>query len=594
MASSISNANITNFDSDPDVTFRISDENYGDMAVVTVKEEPLSDDESILNCDSIDDFYEFADTSLPVDVGCSELVKDNVIQATNEVPKHGSILVSLLADSTLKSYHQMYRDVGTTMNTVSESSLKFNLVGNKNVMEKYQCQSKLTRPLIVDRGKVVQLEPQKSQTVKTQVSEPDEHQFKCLQCSEVFELKSQLEMHEIGQMQFKNCSSSLSRQEVITVKEEVLSDDEVVMNDASANEYYDIEGTSLPVDGDLEIKNPNSVSLGSNTSDNGLNVVEVCADSMLKNYHGIYNDVESALGSDSKSVKLNPVANKDGTRKHEKHTTNLGSANMNVTKVMQQQQFKTKPKFERVYGTPSVEHRFKCQECSETFELKSYLVNHEISHDHFRKYKQRPKVDYVKRSHTTNCAGSVNMNVTKVMQQQPERKPRFAPSSFAMCYLLNRSYRTNYLSSVKVNKKKVQRQFKTKPTVEPPCDTSTEGHRFKCKECGETFELKSCLLMHEISHEQCRRYSSPPVLERMKRARTTYCVVGSVNMNDKKAMQQQQQPEMKPTTEASCKTPSVERRFKCQGYSKTFKPKSHLLLYEIAHEQYGRYTKWSQ
>jgi hypothetical protein len=593
MASSISNANITNFDSDPDVTFRISDENYGDMVEVTVKEEPISDDESILNCDSIDDFYEFADTSHPVDVECSELVKDNVIPATNETPKHGSILVSLLADSTLKSYQQMYRDVGTTMNTVSESSLKFNLIGNKNVIEKYHYQSKLTRPLIVDRGKVVQLEAQKPQTVKTQGSQPVEHQFKCLQCSEVFELKNQLEMHEIGHMQFKNCSNSLSRQEVINVKEEVLSDDEMVMSDASANEYYNIEGTSLPVNvGCLEIENPNSISLGSNTSDNGLNVVDVHANSTLKNYHGICNDVESALGSDSKSVKLYSVANKDGTRKHEKCTTNLGSVNMNVKNVTRQQPFKMKPKIERCYGTPSVEHRFKCQECSETFELKSYLLNHEISHDHYRKYKQYPRVDYVKRSHTTNCAGSGNVNIKKGMQQQPERKTRLAPSSFAMCYLLNRSYRTNYLNSVKVNKKKVQQQFKTKLTVEPTCDTSSEGHRFKCQECGETFELKSCLVMHEISHEQCRRYNSPPMLERRKQARATYCVVGSVNISDKKAMQQQ--PEMKPMTEASYETPSVEHSFKCQGYSKTSKPKSHILIYEIDHEQYGRYTKWSQ
>jgi ribosomal protein L31 len=540
MASSITSANITNFDSDPD-------ENYGDMAVVMVKEEALSDDESILNCDSIDDFYEFADTSLPVDVECSELVKDNVIQATNETPKHGSILVSLLADSTLKSYQQMYRDVGTTMNTVSESSLKFNLIGNKNVIEKYQHQSEVTSPLKVDRGKVVQLEPQKSQTVETQVSQPAEHQFKCLHCSKVFELKSQLELHEIGHKQFKSCSNSLSRQEVITVKEEVLSDDEVVVNDASANEYYNIEGTSLPANVQcLEIENPNSLSLGSNTSNNGLNVAEVCANSTLKNYHGICND--------SKLAKLCLVPNKDGTRKHEKHTTNLGSVNVNVKNVMRQKRFKTKPKIARCYGT-SVEHRFKCQECSETFELKSYLVNHEISHDHYRKYKAPPRVDYVKRSHTPNHVGSVNVNVKKVMQQQHERKTRCAPSSFAMCYLLNQSYRTNYLSSVKVNKRKVQRRLKTKPMVEPICDTTSQGHKFKCQECGATFELKSCLVMHEISHEQCRRYRSLPVLKHMKQARATYSVVGSVTVNDKKAMQQQL--EMKPTTEASCETSSV-------------------------------------
>ncbi|PNF22900.1 hypothetical protein B7P43_G14140, partial [Cryptotermes secundus] len=336
MASSITSANITNIESDPDVTFRTSDENSGDMAVVTFKEEALSDDESILNCDSIDDFYEFADTSLPVDVECSELVKDNVIQASNETPKHGSILVSLLADSPLKSYQQMYIDVGTTTNSISESSLKFNLMGNKNIIEKYQHQSEVTSPLKIDKGKVVQLEPQKSQTVETQVSQPVEHQFKCLHCSEVFELKSQLEMHEIGHKQFKSCSNSLSRQEVI-IKEEVLSDDEVFMNDASANEYYNTEVTSLPVNVQCsEIENPNSVSLGRNTSDNGLNGIDVYANSTLKNHHGIRNDVDSALGSDTKLVKLCLAPNKDTIRKHRKHTTNLGSVNMTVKNVMRQ------------------------------------------------------------------------------------------------------------------------------------------------------------------------------------------------------------------------------------------------------------------
>jgi 5-methylcytosine-specific restriction endonuclease McrA len=473
------------------------------------------------------------------------------------------------------------------MNTVSESSLKFNLIGNRSVTEKYQNQSERKSLLKVDRRKVVQPEPQKSQTVKTQLSQPVEHQFECLHCSKVFELKSQLEMHEIGHKQFERCSDSLSRQEVITVKEEVLSDDEVVENGASANEYYNIEGTSLPVNVQcLEIENPNSVSLGSDTSKNGLNSIDVCANSTLKNYDGICNAVDSALGSDSKLVKLCLVSNKDGTRKHEKHTTNLGSVNMNVKNVMRQQQFKMKPKIARCYGT-SVEHQFKCQECGETFELKSYLVNHEISHDHYRKYKPPPTVAYVKRSRTTNHAGSVNVNVKKVMQQQHERKTRSAPSSFAMCYLMNQSYRTNYLSSVKVNKKKVQRRPKTKPMVEPTCDTSSEGHQFKCQECGETFELKSCLVMHEISHEHCRRHSSLPALEHTKRARATYCVVGSVTVSAKKAMQQQL--DMKPTTETSYETPSVEHRF--QEYSQTSKPKSHLLIREAAH---GRYIKWSK
>lgn len=587
MASSITSANIANIDSDPDVTFRTSDENYGDMAV-TFKEEALSDDESILNCDSIDDFYEFADTSLPVDVECSELVKDNVIQASNETPKHGSILVSLLAASPLKSYQQMYIDVGTTMNTISES-----LIGNKNIIEKYQHQSEVTSPLKIDRGKVVQLEPQTSQTVETQMCQPVEHQFKCLHCSEVFELKSQLEMHEIDHKQFKSCSNSLSRQEVITVKEEVLSDDEVFMNDASANEYYNTEGTSIPANVQCsEIENPNSVSLGRNMSDNGLNVIDVYANSTLKNHHGICNDMDSALGSDSELVKLCLAPNKDAIRKHGKYTTNFGSVNRNVKNVMRQQQFEMEPKIARCYGK-SVEHQFKCQECGETFELKSYLVNHELSHDRYRQYKPPPRVEYVKPTHTTNCAESVNANVKKAMQQEHEGQTSSAPSSFATCYIMNQSYRKNYLNSVKVNKKKVQRRLKrlTRPVVQPTCDTSSEGLRFKCQECGENFDLKSCLVMHEVSHEHSRRYSSLPKLKYTEQARATYCVVGSVTVNDKKAMQQQQQLEMKPTTEDSYETPSVEHTFKCQEYSQAVKPKSHLLIREIAH---GRYIRWSK
>jgi hypothetical protein len=507
MASSVRSANVTKFDSDSDMTFGFSDENDSDMSIVTVKEEALSDNESILNCDSIDDFYEFADTSLPVEGECSELMKDNVIQATNKMPKYGSVLVSLLADSTLKCYQQMHRDVQTAVNTVSKSTLTFNLIGNKDGIEKCKQQSRLTRPFNVDREKAVQLEPQKSQTVKTQASQPVEPLVKCLKCSKVFEHKRQLEMHEIDHKQFKSCSNSLPIQEVITVKEEILSDDEMVMNDASDNECYDIEGTSLPVSVEcLERANPNSVHLENNTSDNRLNVIGVCSGSVLKNYRGICNDIKSALGSDSKSGKRYFIANKDGTVKQDTHTTGIGSVNTNVKNVMQLQQFKMQPKIAHWHGTPSVEHRFKCQECNETFELKSYLLNHELSHDRHRKYKPPPVADFVKRSHATNLARSVNVKVKKVIQQQQDkRKPWIAPSSSAMCYLLNNSYRRKYLSSVQINTAKVQKH-ETKSVSKSTCDTS-EKHCFRCQECSETFELRSCLAMHEISHESCKRYN---------------------------------------------------------------------------------------
>jgi transposase-like protein len=600
MASSISSADITKFDSDPEMTDRTSDENYGDMAVITVKEEALSDDESILNCDSIDDFYEFADTSLPVDGECLELVKGNVIQATNVMPKHGSILVNLLADSTLKSYKQMHRDVETTVNIFSKSILKRNLMGNKNGIEKCKQQPKPTRPFKANGGKALELEPQKFRTIKTQVSQPVEPQLKCLKCSKVFEHKRQLEMHEIDHKQFKSCSNSLPKQEVITVKEEVLSDDEVVMNDASTNQYYNIEGTSLPVNVEyLEMENPNSVHLENNTSNNNLNAIGVSSDSILKNYHAICKDIKSTSGSDSKLVKRHFIAHKDGTMKQETHRADNGSVNTNVKNVMQLQKFKTKPKIAHWYGTSSAERRFKCQECNETFELKSYLLNHELSHERHRKYayKPPPVVDYVKRSHTTNLAESVNVKVKQVIQQQQhKRKPWIAPSSFAMCYLLNQSYRRKYLSSVKVNKRKVQWQqrLETKPISESTCDTSSKKHRFRCQECSETFELKSCLVMHEISHEWCKRYNLRPALERMKQASATYCV-GSVNMTDKnKTAMQQKNIEVKPITEATDETPSVGHRLKCQECSQTFKLKSQLVMHEIAHEQCGRYTKRSQ
>jgi len=43
------------------------------------------------------------------------------------------------------------------------------------------------------------------------------------------------------------------------------------------------------------------------------------------------------------------------------------------------------------------EHRFHCQECSETFELKSRLVMHEIGHEKYRKYGPYPRYHFSKR-----------------------------------------------------------------------------------------------------------------------------------------------------------------------------------------------------
>jgi transposase-like protein len=536
MASSISAANVIKFDSDQDMTFRISDGNYDDMAAVTVKEESLSDDESILNCDSIDDFYEFADTSLPVDGECSGLVKDNVIQVTNVMPKRDSILLNLLADSTQKSYPQMHRGVRTTVNTVSKSksTLKFNLKENKNEIEKCKQLLKLIRPFKLNRGKEVQVGPQKFWTVKTWVPQLVEPQFKCHTCSKVFEHKGQLKLHEIDHNQFKSCNKSLPRQEVITVKEEILSDDEVLSNDASTNECYNIKGTLLPVNVKcLAIKSPISVHLGSNTSDNGLKAVGISAGSIPNNYHGICNLGKSALGSNSELVKPYFIVNKVGTLNHERRTTNFGSVNMNVEKLMGLQRFKTQPKIARWHGTPSPDHRFKCQECSETFELKSYLLNHELSHDRHRKYMQPPVVDSVKQSHATDLAGSV-----KKVTQQRKRKPCIAPSSFAMCYLRNQSYRRNYLNSFKVKKRIVrwQQRLKANTASEPMCDTSPEEHNFRCQECSETFELKSRLIMHEISHDWCKRYGLPAAFEHMNPAPPTSCI-GSANVNDENEQQ---------------------------------------------------------
>jgi hypothetical protein len=390
MAASISTVNNNSFDCDQNVTYRISDETCGDVAVVIVKKEALSDDESILNSDSNDEFYEFVDTSLPVDVVCSEL------QNVRKTPEHGSILLNLLTDSTLKNHQQVYKDDECTLNTYSKSSLKLHLVGNEDKIKKCQKQSKLTRSLKLVSKKVVQIGAQKSE-MEAQECQPGKLKF--IQCNGTFGLKSHLEMHEIGQEHFRNCINSFSGQEMIIIKEEVLSDDEGVLNDASADEYYNTGGTSLPVNVEcLEMENDNLVSLANNTSDQGLNVVEVLADSTLRNFRHVYDDVESALGLDSKTVNLHLANNKDRTRKHREHISFVNSLNVNVKKVTQQRQLKTKSVIAPSYVTPAVEHEFKCQECSETFELKSHLVMHEISHEQYRRYKALLKPDYTKKS----------------------------------------------------------------------------------------------------------------------------------------------------------------------------------------------------
>jgi hypothetical protein len=96
MGASIITGNNNSFDNDQDVMYRILDEMYGDMVVVIVTKETMSDDESILNCDSSNEFCEFVDTSLSVDVVCSEL------QNANVTPEHDCILLNLPSESTLK------------------------------------------------------------------------------------------------------------------------------------------------------------------------------------------------------------------------------------------------------------------------------------------------------------------------------------------------------------------------------------------------------------------------------------------------------------------------------------------------------------
>jgi hypothetical protein len=92
------------FNSGQNVTYRNSNEMLGGMSVIIVKKEALSGDESALNCDSSEEFYESVNTSLPMVVVYSEL------RIASKTPDHGFILLTLLLDSTLKNYLQVYKD----------------------------------------------------------------------------------------------------------------------------------------------------------------------------------------------------------------------------------------------------------------------------------------------------------------------------------------------------------------------------------------------------------------------------------------------------------------------------------------------------
>lgn len=165
MATSISTANKDRFGSDQNVPYRISDEIYGDTAVIIVKKEALSDDENIQSSDRVDEFYEFVDTSLPVDVVCSEL------QNASKTPENGSILLNLLTDSALKNYQQTCKNGVTTLKTYSKSSLKLNLVGNEVEFRKCRKQSRLKRSVKLVSQTVVQRGAEKSE-IETQECQP--------------------------------------------------------------------------------------------------------------------------------------------------------------------------------------------------------------------------------------------------------------------------------------------------------------------------------------------------------------------------------------------------------------------------------------
>jgi len=363
------------------------------MAGVIVKEEALSD-EWILNCDSVEEVYEFADTSLPIDLECSEQIKECSILNTNKTPKHSSILLTLLPNSTLKSYQQTYKHVEDTSNTNSKLPLKLNVVGNQGEIDKCDKQLTLTKSVKVGKEKVVYLGRQKSEneTVGSQGSQSGERQFKCIHCNRIFGHESHLKVHMIGHNQSESCCLSPER-EIVIVKEEVLSDDEGALNYSSVSECENNGYISCPVDTKfLEVDGNNFVAL-ENKTDCGSNIIGVLTVSALENFNS-YKDLKSVLGIHSEPVKQHLGNNSDAIRKLESHINCGRSVKVNGKKVKRQVQLETKPVTAPLYAAVSPENRFQCQECSETFELKSHLVMHEIGHEKYRKYGPYPRYHF--------------------------------------------------------------------------------------------------------------------------------------------------------------------------------------------------------
>jgi hypothetical protein len=438
MAASISNANTTNFTNDPCVTCT-SDGSNSDIEVVIVNEEALSS-EWLLNCDSIEEFYEFADTSLPIDVESSELAKDCSILNAIKTPKHSSVLVTLLPDSALKSYHQTYKDNETTLNTNSKSALKLNVVGNKGEIEKCVKQPTLSRSHRVDIKKVGQPGPQKSENVKSQESQSREHQFKCVQCNKVFGHKNHLEMHKNGHKQSGSYVSS-PKQEIVIVKEKILTDDEGTLNDTLFSECDNTGCTSHVEDTKcLDIEDSNTFAL-ENKANHGSNVVGVLAGSALENCNA-YNNLKSDLGFNAKPVKLH-LGNSSETMTDLQSHKNFGrSVKMNVKKVKQQLQLETKPVTAPSYAAVPVKHQFKCLECSETFELKSHLVMHEIGHEQYRRYGSFPVCHFSKplQSHKPfyeckECNANFELKSLFTLHELSHEKQRTRP-----CYCKSTSF----------------------------------------------------------------------------------------------------------------------------------------------------------
>jgi predicted nucleic acid-binding Zn ribbon protein len=226
------------------------------------------------------------------------------------------------------------------------------------------------------------------------LSQSGEHQFKCNQSNKVFGHAGHLAIHKIGHNQSESFSSS-PKQEIVIVKEEVLSDDEGALNYASINDYDDTEHTSCPVDTKcLETEDNNSIA-AENKTDHGSNVVRVLAGSALENFD-TFSVLKSDLGVNSKSVKQHLGNNRDVARKLNS-LKNCGTpVKVNVKKLKQRLQLETKSMTAPSYTAVPAEHRFKCQECSETFELNSHFVMHEIGHEQYRRYVSFPRYHFSK------------------------------------------------------------------------------------------------------------------------------------------------------------------------------------------------------